>query len=214
MTLAILGALLAPPPAAHRPPTIPALREWRAAPGAFELRAVEPHRGGRRGGGPAGARAEARRSSPAPRPRRATSSCASARPTVAWARGLPPRRGRDAADRGAHRGRRLLRHADACSSCCAGRRPIPAGRRPRLAALPRARPDDRQRPALLHPRLDQARDPAARVPEAQPAAPALLRERGLSDREREPPGGRVATSTSRSARCARSSSSPAATTSG
>ena len=38
MTLAILGALLALLPGPHRPPTIPALREWQATPGAFELR--------------------------------------------------------------------------------------------------------------------------------------------------------------------------------
>jgi hexosaminidase len=38
MSLAILGAVLALLPGPHRPPTIPALREWQAAPGAFELR--------------------------------------------------------------------------------------------------------------------------------------------------------------------------------
>ena len=73
-------------------------------------------------------------------------------------RGLPPGGGRGAAHRSAHSGGRLLRHAQRPAAPAPP--PHHSGRAcARLAALPRARPDDRQRPQVLHPRLDPARDP-------------------------------------------------------
>src|SRR3712207_7419338 len=49
----------------------------------------------------------------------------------------------------------------------------------RLAALPRARPDDRQRAQVLHGALDRVAHPRAGLSQDEPAPPAHQRQPGL-----------------------------------
>ena len=172
LAVALLLAAAAGPASAARPATIPALREWRAAPGAFVLRPSS------RVLVPGGGRvplSEARLF--ASDLRRLTGRAT----PVLDGPGLVPGPGDvelrlGSTDRGlGSEGYRLevgaaLRiEARTAAGVFYGtrsvlqllhrRRTIPAGPCAGLAALPRARSHDRQRPQVLRPRLDPARGP-------------------------------------------------------
>ena len=170
-----------------RPDTVPALREWTGGKGQFKLgedaRVFAPKRFASEG------RLLAR-DLKIDFARHATPGAGD----VVLERGLrrAPHRGLLADDRaegdrdGAEQSRRVLRRAHAPAA--PRRRPHGSARpRARQAALPRARPDDRQRPPVLLARVADGADPRARGPQAQPAPPALLRQPGLPARERVAP---------------------------
>ena len=200
--LAVAAALLflAPAVSAVTPSTIPALREWTPAAGEFQLSAtsqivvqtpdllpdaevfaedlaellghavpvVSAPRRRRRGRSLA-------------RPRRGRRP---ARP-----RGLSPEHrehGRDHRDRGC---RRLLRHAYGAAAAAPGEHDS-RRRGARLAALSRARPDDRRRARLLHAGMDRAAHQGARLSEDELLPSAFQRRRGFRIESETHPGDR------------------------
>ena len=163
--------------------------------GGFRAGSRQPRRGC--SGRPASRGAALRARAEAPgggdhdrRPRRRRARARHPRPQIR-PRGVRARGRLGRADRGAHERRRVLRDAHGAPAAARRSRPHHGRHRAGLAALSRARADARQRPPLLHAGVDRASDQAARLPQAQPAPPALLGQPGLSDREREPPRDRV-----------------------
>ena len=190
-----------------RPHTVPALREWRPSRGTYrygtqsrivrsrahadalaatsrtfadDLRALT-------GRAPAQVTGTARTLRPGdiyldarlPRPR--------ARPGGLRAAGHRPRHRHRTCRRGG-----LLRHPHAAPAAA----PEPAAdhpprHSPGLAPLPRARPDGRRRPQVLHPTVAGRAHQGARLPQAQLSASAPLGQRGLPHRKQLPPRGRV-----------------------
>ena len=90
-----------------------------------------------------------------------------------------------------HPRRRLLRHAHD-PPAAAPPADDPRGAGARLAPPPRARVDGGRRPQALQRALARIAHPRAGLSEAQPASPPPHRQRGLEDRERASPRGRLA----------------------
>ena len=172
--------------AAHhpRPPRVALHRRQLHAP---EARPASPTRSPTSLTKPAASRTTSAAAGRPATPARATSSSAARR--RGSPRGLRPQHHRQLRDRRSHASRRLLRRPYAAAAR-PSRHPDPQRARPRPAALPRPRRDDRRRPRVLLARLARSQDQGARRPQAQHAAAPLLRRPGLPHRVGQPPGGR------------------------